>query len=214
MQRFVRGAGFGAALLAAALATACLGGSAAPRFYTLSSASGAAAGPPLASLPELGLVVGPLEFPRYLDRPEVVTRDGSHRLIVLDAHRWGGSLRSDILRVLADDLGRLLGTPRVVIYPSEPRFPASWRILLDVREFEGEPGAKVTLRARWTLVSVADGHAAIIESAEFEEPTASGSVEDLVGAENRALGALGRQIAERIATLSSSPAPAPQARGY
>ena len=150
-------------------------------------------------------MVGPLEFPRYLDRPEIVTRDGSNRLIVADAHRWGGSLRNDILRVVADDLGRLLGTARVAVYPTEPRFPAAYRVLLDVREFEGVPGEKRRRCAcagrspRWP-----DGHALVVEESRIEQPVASASYDDLVAAESAALGTLSRQIAERMAAL---PAP-------
>jgi len=189
------------AALFAVVTGGCSGGSG-PQFYTLTPAAGAAAGPALAPLPELGLVVGPLEFPRYLDRPEVVTRDGSHRLVVADAHRWGGSMASDVLRAVADDLGRLLGTARVVVYPAAPRFTANYRVLLDVHDFEGVLGEKVTLRVRWTIAAVKDGRAVVVEESVFEQPVASASYEDLVSAESAALGALSREIAERVAGLS------------
>jgi hypothetical protein len=189
-----------AALVAIAAATGCLGAPQ-PKFYTLSAASGADAGAPVASRPDLGLIVGPLEFPRYLDRPELVSRDGSYQLVVADAHRWGGSMTSDVLRSVADDLGRLLGTARVVAYPSDARFAANYRVLLDVHEFEGVLGAKVTLRVRWTIAAVKDGRALVVAESVFEQPTASASYEDLVAAESAALGALSREIAERIAGL-------------
>ena len=188
------------AALFAVVTAGCSGGSA-PQFYTLTPAAGTAAGPAIAALPDLGLVVGPLEFPRYLDRPELVTRDGAHQLVVADAHRWGGSMTSDVLRSVADDLGRLLGTARVVAYPSDARFAANYRVLLDVHEFEGVLGAKVTLRVRWTIAAVKDGRAVVVEESVFEQPTASASYEDLVAAESAALGAMTREIAERIAGL-------------
>ena len=188
------------AALFAVVTAGCSGGSA-PQFYTLTPAAGAAAGPALASLPELGLVVGPLEFPRYLDRPELVTRDGSHRLVVADVHRWGGSMASDVLRAVADDLGRLLATARVVVYPAAPRFDAKYRVLLDVHEFEGVLGEKVTLRVRWTIAAVKDGRAVVVHESAFEQPVASPSYEDLVSAESAALGALSREIAEQLAGL-------------
>ena len=190
-----------AALLA--VVTAGCAGTSVPQFYTLTPAAGAAAGPAIAALPELGLVVGPLEFPRYLDRPELVSRDGSHQLVVADAHRWGGSMTDDVLSVLANDFARLLGTARVVAYPTEARFAANYRVLLDVHEFEGVLGEKVTLRVRWTIAAVKDGRALVVEESSFEQPVASKSYEDLVSAESAALGALSREIAERIAGLPS-----------
>jgi hypothetical protein len=191
-----------AALVAAGVA-GCLGSSPRLEYFTLRSASGEAAGAPLAARPDLGLAVGPLEIPRYLDRPEIVTQDGSNRLVVADAHRWGGSLRSDILRVVADDVGRLLGTARVAVYPSEPRFPARFRILLDVRELESVQGQRVTLLARWTIAGTADGRALAIEESRIEQPVASPSFDDLVAAQSATFGTLSRKIAERVEALAA-----------
>jgi uncharacterized lipoprotein YmbA len=130
-----------------------------------------------------------------------VRRDGSHRLIVADAHRWGGSMRTDILRVVSDDLGRLLGTARVAVYPAEPRFPADYRVLLDVREFDALASGNVVLRVRWTIASAGDGAALVVQESRVEQAVASSSYDDMVAAESAALGTVTRQIAERIASL-------------
>jgi hypothetical protein len=191
------------AIWLAATMLACLGGGPKPDFYTLSSAAGPAGGPPIASRPQLGIAVGALEFPRYLDRPQLVKRDSAYRLIVADAHLWGGSMRTDILRVVSDDLGRLLGTARVAVYPTEPRFVADYRVLLDVREFEVIAAGNVVLRVRWTIASPADGAAIAVEETRVEQPVASSSYDDMVSAESAALGTVTRQIAERIASLAA-----------
>jgi uncharacterized protein len=196
-------AALGTCVLAVLLATGCsLFGSADPDFYTLSS-SAPSVGSPIASRPELGIAVGPIEIPRYLDRPELITRDGSHRLVVNDLHRWAGSLRTDVTRVVADDLGQLLGSARVVMYPTEPRFAATYRVLLDVREFEAEAAAKVSLRARWTITAFADGRALAVEESQIDQPLASDAPEDVVAAQSSALAALAREIAARIASLDA-----------
>jgi hypothetical protein len=187
-------------LAAAALALGCLGGGGTTRFFALGG-SVAGAGPALASLPELGLLVGPMEFPRYLDRPELVRRDGAHQLELDEWSRWGGSLRSDVLRVMADDLGALLGTARVALYPTEPRFPLHYRVQLDLREFEAVDATTLRLRVRWSLVAAADGRAVVVEETAVEQPIASASAEDLVAAHDAALGSATRRIAERLARL-------------
>jgi hypothetical protein len=186
-------------VVAMVLMSGCLGRSPRPEFYRL--ASTAAAGAPVAARPELGLAVGAIEFPRYLDRPEILTRDGAHRLVPAAGPRWGASLRSEVQRVLADDLGALLGTTRVAVYPVEPRFPIDYRVILDVRAFEGVPGQAVTLRARW-IVAGADGRALAVEESQLEQPTTSGSWDAYAAAHSQALGALTRQIAEKIAALA------------
>lgn len=197
MQRILRVLPLG--LVAGALG--CLGGGTQPEFYALRptepSAATASAAPS-----ELGVVIGPIEIPRYLDRPEIVTLGGAHRLDVWDDHRWGGSLRTDMLRVMSDDLGTLLGTPRVAVYPVEPPFPVDHRVLLDVLVFEGVLGGSVVLHTRWSVVPTAAGSGAVLGEFRIEQPVASVSFDDLVAAESAALGALTREIAARIAALT------------
>jgi len=188
-------------LAVAALSSGCLGGAKTiPHYYTLSPPAGSSAGAPLAARPELGLAVGPLDFPRYLDRPELVTRSGSHELLVWPEHRWGGSLSNDILRVVADDLGELLGTSRIAVYPNEPSFPFDVRVGLELLELDGVPGGSVRLRARWTLAA-ADGRALSIGETRTEQVVASPALEDLVAAQTAVLGLMTREIAERIQSL-------------
>jgi uncharacterized lipoprotein YmbA len=188
------------AIVAVALASGCLGGpTPEPEYFTLSAAAAPHAAP-VAARPGLGLVLGPVELPRYLDRPELVTRSGPHRLRMWNLVRWGGSLRSDVQRVVADDLSQLLGTTRIAVYPDEARFPVDCRVLLALLELGGAPGQPVALRARWTLAG-ADGRALSVGETSLEQPVASAAWEDYVAAQRAALGALTHEIAERIATL-------------
>jgi uncharacterized lipoprotein YmbA len=189
------------AVLALACAWAgCLGGpTPEPEYFTLGAVTEASAAP-LAPRPELGLVLGQVELPRYLDRAELVTRDGAHRLEVWNLVRWGGSLRTDVQRAVADDLAHLLGTSRVVVYPAEARFPVSCRVLIELLELGSARGEPVVLRARWTVAG-SDGRALAVGATNLEEPPASSSWEDYVAAQSAALGRMTRQIAERIASL-------------
>jgi len=189
-----------AGLLATALLAGCLGRSPVPDYYTLSPLGGPAAGPPLAERPDLGIAVGPIEIPRYLDRPELVTRVGAHGLVPWNEHRWGGSLRADLLDAVARDLGALLGTLRVSVYPAESRFPVQYRVLIDVRALDAEAGRSVGLHAVWTIAG-ADGRALFVEESAFEQPVASPAWGDLVDAQREALRRLDREIATRLAAL-------------
>jgi hypothetical protein len=158
----------------------CLGSTQEPRFFTLTSVA-RPADPPLAARPELGLVLGQVELPRYLDRAELVTRSGAHGLQVHNGVRWGGSLR-------------------IAVYPNEARFPVSYRVLLELLEFGSAPGHPVALRTRWTIAA-ADGRAMAVGATDREETPASASWEDYIAAHGAALAAVTREIAERIATL-------------
>ena len=198
MRRGFFGGALSLALLG--LGAGCLGGAALePQYFTLTVPSADSA-QPLAQRPELGLVLGQVELPRYLDRAELVTRSGAHGLRVWNSVRWGGSLKTDVQRVVADDLSRLLGTSRIAVYPSEARFPVSYRILLELLELGSAPGHPVVLRARWTIAG-ADGRALAVGATGLEQVPASASWEDYVAAHGVALSALTAEIAARIAEL-------------
>jgi uncharacterized lipoprotein YmbA len=172
-----------------------------PEFFTLRPAATAPLGAPH---PGLALAVGPIDFPRYLDRSEIVRRDSANRLVLSGAHRWGGSLKNDMLRVVADDLGTLLGTSEVAIYPTEPRSGVDYRVRLDLREFEPALGGPVVLRLHWAILAGAAQQTAAVRASRVEQPLASSSWADQVAAQSAALGAVSREIAEQLAALHAA----------
>lgn len=192
------------AVCIAVVATSCLGGTPKQSWYTLGAAVPATRAP-VASRPDLGIAVGPIEFPRYLDRPELVTRDGAHGLSLSNTHRWAGSLRNDFQRVLAEQIARELGTAQVATFPNEPRFAVDYRVQLELLAFEGPLGGPVALRARWVVADGSTGRARVVEESAIEEPCASPSHDDLVAALGRAMQRLGADIATRIASLAPAP---------
>src|SRR5512137_3062027 len=70
------------------------------RFYTLTPispqeakvSSGAAVSP-------VSISIAPVEIPDYLDRPQIVTRDGLNELRLAEFDRWAGSLSDNIAAV-------------------------------------------------------------------------------------------------------------------
>lgn len=169
-----------------------------PQYYRLAAAG---AEPAIVARPELGLAVGPNELPRYLDRSEIATRDGAQGLTFANGQRWAGSLRDDFSRVLAEELGRRLGTSRVALYPAEPRFRVDYRVLVDVLGFEGAPGEAVSLHTRWIVAAGGDGRALLTEESRIEEPVASPGYPGLVAAHAAALSRLAGEIAGGVAAL-------------
>ncbi|MBS1201851.1 MAG: hypothetical protein H6R22_360, partial [Chromatiaceae bacterium] len=96
-------------------------------FYTLSPLPAAQGRASLAD-GAIGIGLGPVTFPVFLDRPQIVTRDPANRLALDEFHRWGGTLQDDFLRVWSENLSHLVGTSRIVIFPSEVRYPLDFRV--------------------------------------------------------------------------------------
>jgi uncharacterized lipoprotein YmbA len=121
-------------------------------FYVLTPIPEAAAGNGDISGGGVSLGLGPVAFPRFLDRPQLVTRDSSNRLDVDEFNRWGGTVQDDFLRVWGENLAQLLGTSRIYVFPTESRTPVDFRITAEVASFEGMPGGDAVLKVRWALL--------------------------------------------------------------
>ena len=179
-------------------------------FYTLTPLPRSAAeAPPRAG--GLALAVGPVTFPAFLDRPQIVSRDGTNRLALDEYHRWGGSIQDDFLRVWSENLAILLGTSRVLTFPAEVRYPVDFRVSAQVLSFEGEAGSQAggeaLLKVRWTILDGIREQVVVVEESSYRSRlSAPGGQEALVAAMSETLGAFSRDVAERLRRM---PRPAP-----
>lgn len=121
-------------------------------FYTLTPLPEAAGRSADISGGGLTVGLGPVVFPQFLDRPQIVTRDATNRLSLNEFQRWGGSIQDDFLRVWSENLAYLLGTSRLVVFPTESRMPVDFRILAEVLTFESRPNGDAVLKVRWSVM--------------------------------------------------------------
>lgn len=153
----------------------------------------------------LALAVGPIDLPRYLDRPQIVSRSGDNRLEVAEFDRWGGALEEEIARVLISQLAKSLQTDRVFGYPSRLAADADYRLALDIRSFDGPRGGSVELVLAWSLIADRSGEVLSTDSATYRAQAAGPDIDAYVAAMDQALAAFGNDIARVIAALPDRP---------
>lgn len=186
-----------AGLPAVCLLLALAGCSRSPRvtFYTLEPAAPVEARSATAADPSIA--VGPVTLPEVVDRPQLVVRVAANRVEILEAQRWAEPLKSEIPRLVAENLGRLLGSSRVSSHLQHAGGNADYRVLLDIRRFEAAPGESVTVEAAWSLRRTAGGAAKTGRSL-VREPVGTNDYDALVAAYGRALLAVSADLAGAI----------------
>jgi len=97
------------------------------------------------------VLVGPVTVPAVIDTPQLVSRNNSNQVSVYEYHRWAGSLKTDIERVVATDLSRDLLTPNVWSYSQSPFAPYDFQVFIDVQNMDSQLGEAVTLDVLWTI---------------------------------------------------------------
>ena len=196
-----RSTGLAASVIACLAWLACT--SETPRFYALQPLVDPT---PVGAYSDLGVAIGPVNLPRYLDEPQIATRKSGSRVQYRDLDRWaGGSLESEVLRILGENIALLLGSDRVVVYPLTGPFPIRYRVRVDIEHFDGRRGDSVDLRAKWVLVVPGQGDALAVEVVRLQEPLPSKKTRMLVAAHGKLLGDLSRQIAIRIVEFEAAP---------
>jgi len=122
----------------------------------------------------LSIGLGPVTFPEYLNRPQIVTKAGAHEVELAEFHKWAEPLKENVVNVLQENLLALLSTDRIVRHP--------WK-------------------RRWTLVGE-EGESRLIEkTSHFTEPVVGLDYEDFVQAMSRTLDSLSKEIADAINAL-------------
>lgn len=149
------------------------------------------------------LAVRPVEFPKYLDRPQLVRRSDPYELRMSEFERWGEGMGDMITRVLIDDLAIRL--PRTQVFPSSGAFapPSDTTLQVSISRFETEPSGTVALTAQWQFQG-GDRRRPQLQSADIRvDGTPDDKPTQLVAAMSDALA----QLSDRIAASAGAAAP-------
>ena len=181
------------------LSACSLGGSSPePRLFTLASEAPPSAA---ASAAAYLVVIGPVTIPEVVDRPQIVTRAAGNRVELAENSRWAAPLKTEIPRVLADHIARLLPNARTATSDQRGAGAPDFRVLLDVQRFESSSDG-ATIQASWTI-RPKEGAPVITGRSVLNEAAGAG-YEAIVAAHSRALERLAGEIA---AAIRARPAP-------
>jgi uncharacterized lipoprotein YmbA len=147
--------------------------------------------------------VGSITLPEVVDRPQFVLRAGPNEVTFVELHRWAGPLKSEIPRIVADNLAADLNVKRVTAYPQNAGENADYRVLIDIQRFDSTLGESVTIDALWTVKRTSDG-ALRTGRSTARESSSGGTYEAVVAAHSRALATISREIAEAIRFISAT----------
>jgi uncharacterized lipoprotein YmbA len=149
----------------------------------------------------VALGLGPITFPRYLDRPQIVTRVSPNEVEFAEFHRWAESLKDDFSSNLARNLENLLATDRVAVYPWTSKTAIDVQVKIDVIRFDGQLGKNVVLQTQWAVFGKDPARTLVSRGSTVNEPAGGKGYEALVSAQSRAIAGLSREIAQAIQAL-------------
>jgi uncharacterized lipoprotein YmbA len=176
------------------------------RFFTLSSLPQVEESAVKNSASQEGvfLGIGPIKFPGYLDRQEIVVRIAQNRFDVSENDRWAEPLDENFTRVLAQNLSALLRTDRIVPYPWPLDRKPSYQIEIEVLRFEANRTRDAQLFARWMISQGGDKKIILVRESRVVRQAKENSTEGSVAALSETLGELSREIADAVRSIEGT----------
>jgi len=149
----------------------------------------------------LSFGLGPVTLPKYLDRPQIVTKASAHEVELAEFHKWAEPLSENVSNVLAENLSALLLTDRIAQYPWPGSTPVDYQIIVDVLQFDGARGGESVLVAWWSLLADDEKTIVTTKKTSFTQHPTSQEYEALVEAMSQNLTGLSREIEAAIKAL-------------
>lgn len=148
----------------------------------------------------LTIGVGPIDFPDYLRRLEVVTRTSPNQLDLSAEKRWGEPLDKNFARVFSENVSKLLNTQRIEKYPWPVRTRVDYQITIDVQRFETTADGQSELIARWIIKDGATGKDLYASETTASAPVGPGET-GASAALSSDLATLSREVAAQVIEL-------------
>lgn len=189
-----------AATAIASLLMGCANNSSRTHFYTLAPQATASA--PFAAPGDqpLAIELAPVAVPERLARPQLVVREGngsaSAQLLILEHHRWAASFENELRDALSSGIAARLGATNQS-KASGASIPATYRISVQLRQFDAVGAQRVDTSFSWTLRHV-KGQRAMSRELTLSEPVSGDSVDALAQATQKLVQHMADAIAQSI----------------
>ncbi|SER63204.1 PqiC family protein [Pseudomonas sp. NFPP19] len=136
-----------------------------------------------------------VRIPVQVDQPQLVVRQDSGTLAILETQRWSAPLVDEFHDALASQMEQKLGTRNLEGLPKQPGRPVL-SLQTDVRRFESLPGRYALIDVVWSLRQRGEGGPArsLTCSSQIRQP-AGVELNSLVQAHHQAIAQLAGQIA-------------------
>jgi uncharacterized lipoprotein YmbA len=183
---------------AAIFVSGCLGRSPSPCFYALTPIQDQGISRRSSPVQNAVIGIGPVKLANYLDEAQIVTRTSDNQLAKAEFHRWVGPFRNNFINVLGDNIGFLLSTERIYLYPWRGSVPIDYQVTVDVVRCDGRLGDAAWLETRWSIFQGPEKKLLRTMHSSIREPVSGADYVALVAAQSRAVAKFSQEIAEAI----------------
>lgn len=184
-------------LLILPMLTACVGSSPVT-YYQLSAVEHDQPSPQGDALTCRTIGIGPVHIAEYLDRPQLVIRQGGNRVRLSGSHRWAEPIADNIAGILRKYLLELTSAANVVLSLWNADMEVNCQINVELMRFEGNNLDGGLLEAIWSIRNSEGELLVPQQQSEYMVNAFTRDYDGVVSALNEALFRLSSEIAIRL----------------
>lgn len=146
--------------------------------------------------------VGPIKFPKYFNRSQLIRFSGDNKVVVEEFNRWAEPVDQNFSRVLRTNLNTLLASSYAIDYPWKRAMNVQYQVTLDIYQFETGPDGSVNMKANWAIFNLTKGKKLkVVRKFNFSKKIDGIDYAKIVAEQSRALELLSRDIATEMKRL-------------
>ena len=177
----------------------CAGPSPRSNYYLLNALPDQKAGQTTTAASDgLSIGIGPVSFPGYLDRPQIVIRSGPNEISFSEFDRWAEPLKNNFMRVLKEDLVERLRTDNIFVYPWPPGAVFEFQVSAEVIRFDAHPGDSAKLDVQWMILRNHDREVILSRKSSYSVDLGGSDYKTIVAAQSRAVADFSRELAAAV----------------
>ena len=139
-----------------------------------------------------------VKVPKYVERPQIVTKKNDVEMQLSEFHRWIAPLEDNLTEVITDDMLSL--SKKIKVIPtSANRKNFDYTIIVEFKRFDAVLGDKAVISAVWAIKDKDDK--VLFSKMSYLENVISGEYDDMVKKLSDMTGSLAKEITLKLGKL-------------
>ncbi|MFA5157164.1 MAG: PqiC family protein [Candidatus Omnitrophota bacterium] len=150
------------------------------------------------------VVIGPVEIPQYLDRPQMVTEDDKLMMHIAQFDRWGEPLDAGIARLIIEDLNLMMPGGTFEMFPCNFAIPVNYQVIIEIMQLAGNLKKGLLFTAQWSVIDTNTRKMLFTKRSSLAQPIDPPDYSGLADALSAAVGSLSAEIAQDLSLIPES----------
>ena len=144
------------------------------------------------------VLVKPVKFPEYLEKPQMVIRENNYKLQLSEYHRWAEPLKDNFTRIFIENLNIRIAPGNAVVYSELDGIEPNYQLSIEVLRLDVNTNDQAVLRVKWLLLAGKNDKRIKRLNNEYSIPIENESFESGVEAQSQAIALFADQVAEAL----------------